>query len=203
MKLRVLVIGIIVVLTLLACQPQFLSRPADQAPGTEETGPTGTIQMQIPEISLPLAKALGVVPQRTGPSSKTFLMITKVDLRLLLGGLPTALEKTVNVSYTPGAGGEPITWPMIPAANGYQVEAWIYSETSDPDDPLLHGTSEAFNVASGTNTEVVVRPIPISAIAVPLASTPVRTTLYSCWDTGTVEEEGAIDQDWTDCGTRR
>lgn len=193
MKPRVLVVGIIVVLTMLACQPQFLSRPADQAPGTGETGPTGNIQMKITAISDPLAKALGVIPQRTGPSSKTFLMITKVDLRLLLGGLPTAYEKTVSVTYSPGMGGEPIQWPMVPAAEGYQVEAWVYNENTDSEEPLLHGISEAFNVVSGTDTEVAVRPIPISPIAVPLAPSSVQTTLYSCWDTGEVGEGFAID----------
>jgi len=192
MKLRVLVVGIVVALTMLACQPQFLSKPA---------GPTGNIQMKLPEISYPLAQALGVVPQSRGPSSKTFLMITKVDLRLLLDGVPTAYEKTVNVSYSPGTGGEPIEWPMVPAADGYQVEAWVYNENVDSEEPLLHGISDTFSVVAGTSTEVVVRPTPISTIAVPLAPSSVQTSLYSCWDTGEVEETGfpidpGPDGDW-------
>jgi hypothetical protein len=188
MKLRVLVVGIVVVLTMLACQPQFLSKLEP-----EETGSVGTIQMKIPEISYPLAKALGVVPQKTGSASKAFLIITKVDLHLLLGS-EVFLEKTVSVSYYPGWGGEPIEWPLVPAADGYSVEAWIYNENVDSEEPLLHGVSDTFSVVSGADTEVTIRPTPISPIGVPLAPSSVHASLYSCWDTGEVEDEGfAID----------
>lgn len=195
MKLKVLVVGIIVVLTLLACQPQFLSKLADQAPGTEATGPTGSIQMKISAISAPLAKALGVVPQSTGSSSKTFLIVTKVDLRLLLEGMPTEYENTVSVSYAPGPGAEPISWPMIPAADGYQVEAWLYNENAS-EEPLLYGISETFSVVSGGDTEVVVRPTPIAPIAVPTDHSPVQTSLDSCWQTAEPGVYGWGEERW-------
>ncbi len=187
MKARVLIVGIAVMLVMLACQPQFVGKLEP-----ELTGETGNVQMKIAAISTPLAKALGVVPQKTGPASKTYLIVTKVDLQLFLDG-ELYDEKTVLVESGPG-GGMDIEWPMVPAAEGYTVEAWLYNGNVSTEEPLLHGVSEAFSVVSGGNTEITIRPTPIAPLAAPLAPAAAHATLYTCWDTGEVEDEGyAID----------
>jgi hypothetical protein len=187
MKPRVLIVGFAVVLAMLACQPRFVSKLEPKL-----SGETGHVQMKIAAISTPLAKALGVVPQKTGPASKTYLIVTRVDLQLFLDAELYA-EKTVLVSSGPG-GGMDIEWPMVPAADGYTLEAWIYNGNVSEAEPLLHGVSEAFSVVSGGETEVTIRPTPIAPLAAPLAPSVAHQTLYTCWDTGEVEEEGfAVD----------
>jgi len=180
MKPRVLIVGFAAVLAVLACRPQFVSQPPELG------GPAGSVQLRIAAVSTPLAKALGVVPQQTVPASKTYLIVTKVDLQLFLAGEPFA-EKTVPIITSGPGGGMEIEWPMIPAADGYTMEAWIYNGNVSTEVPLLHGNSEIFSVVSGGETAVTIRPTPLDPLIAPLAPASAHVTLNSCWDTGETE----------------
>jgi hypothetical protein len=70
---------------------------------------------------------------------------------------------------------------------GYTIHARIYNTAVDAASPLLYGEAGPFDVAPGGTTNVTIRPIPLDPIAVPFAGTPVRTTLASCFDTGTTQ----------------
>jgi hypothetical protein len=180
MKARVLGAGIAVMLVMLACQPAFVGKSAEPA------GEGGKVQMRIPAISTPLAKALGVVPQTSGPAGKTYLIVTKVDLQLFLAG-ELYDEMTVNIPVSGPGGGMELEWPMVPAADGYTVEVWLYNGQVSTEEPLLHGVSEAFSVVSGGETAVTIRPTPLDPLSAPLAPAAAHVTLDSCWDTGETE----------------
>ena len=206
MKMKWIFVSLLALLVLTAC-PQGADYDMD-APeadvqvsddGSGDSGDpkdTGNVTIRVPQISSYLAQALGI--SYAYPASRAIMIVSKVDFTLY-DSTPAVVDSWTYTSPVgeegpSGGWGETLTSRNVSAAAGYTLQADVYNNEVSSVTPLLSGTSEAFDVTTGSTTEVVVRPLPISPGSLTVDTTEAISGLTSTfWDGSETDPDGIPD----------
>ncbi len=189
-----------------ACAPQIYDGDtgADSGDATGDNTPEGSVTLHVPRLAPSLARALGASADG-GLSTQALMIVNRVDFELYLDGVHSD-SLSVTLDAGPDESGETVVTWDVPAASGYTLEASVYNTNVSSDDPVLFGESATFDVSSGGNTVVLIRPTPdpdgtltIVPTTIPEAPSSTQVTLDSCYDTGTVTDPGdEVIYEWLD-----
>ncbi len=211
MRSKSVIFGLILALLgLVSCQPGLLD---NLTPGTgaEPAEGSGNVRVAVSLIPSYLAKTLGIAPASLPASGKAYMIANRVVFKLWMGANPMGELEVVPPATGSQPGISETNWTVL-SGSGYHLTADVYNNNVDPNNPVVSGTSEPFDVIASADpadaTQVWIRPIPNAPTAIASAGVPVSDTLLSCYDTGTTEpmfigpgpdgEEGTADDTYVE-----